>query len=134
MTLLSYSYQITTTNCCDFLQSNSTISRVSCDPQAVFSGTPSPLNTGTSLPNRSKLTRESGTDFPIPAIPGVADNETEKLIREKDEEVRHADHVADSHQHHEADHESERLCDHPVHSEPPAYPESPPDLIGDTAL
>ncbi|KAL0173523.1 hypothetical protein M9458_029491, partial [Cirrhinus mrigala] len=36
-----------------------------------------------------KLTRESGTDFPIPMVPGVTDNETEKLIREKDEEVRH---------------------------------------------
>lgn len=35
----------------------------------------------------SKLTRESGTDFPIPAIPQT-DPETEKLIREKDEEVR----------------------------------------------
>uniref|UniRef100_A0A674NP46 Septin n=1 Tax=Takifugu rubripes TaxID=31033 RepID=A0A674NP46_TAKRU len=30
---------------------------------------------------------ESGTDFPIPALSGVAD-ETEKLIREKDEELR----------------------------------------------
>lgn len=87
-----------------------------------------------SLPTRSKLTRESGTDFPIPAAPGVVDNETEKLIREKDEEVRHADHVADSHHQHEGDHESERNRDHPVHSEPPAYPESPPHLIGDTAL
>lgn len=35
----------------------------------------------------SKLTRESGTDFPIPVIPPVPDSETEKLIREKDEEV-----------------------------------------------
>lgn len=75
-----------------------------------------------SLPIHSKLTRESGTDFPIPAVPGVADNETEKLIREKDEEVRHADH------------ESGHNCDRPVQSEPPAYPESPPHLIGDTAL
>uniref|UniRef100_A0A669C5L5 Septin-type G domain-containing protein n=1 Tax=Oreochromis niloticus TaxID=8128 RepID=A0A669C5L5_ORENI len=39
--------------------------------------------------NRNKLTRESGTDFPIPVVPGVAESETEKLIREKDEEVRH---------------------------------------------
>lgn len=39
-----------------------------------------------SLPH-SKLTRESGTDFPIPVIPPVPDSETEKLIREKDEEV-----------------------------------------------
>lgn len=36
----------------------------------------------------SKLTRESGTDFPIPTAPNVADTETEKLIREKDEEVQ----------------------------------------------
>ncbi|XP_026138818.1 septin-5 [Carassius auratus] len=36
--------------------------------------------------NRNKLTRESGTDFPIPMVPGVT--ETEKLIREKDEELR----------------------------------------------
>ncbi|CAO2644720.1 Septin4 [Lemmus lemmus] len=35
-----------------------------------------------------KLTRESGTDFPIPAVPPGTDPETEKLIREKDEEVR----------------------------------------------
>ncbi|XP_015736283.1 septin-4 isoform X3 [Coturnix japonica] len=38
--------------------------------------------------NRNKLTRESGTDFPIPVIPPVPDSETEKLIREKDEELR----------------------------------------------
>uniref|UniRef100_A0A8C4JHA7 Septin 4 n=8 Tax=Palaeognathae TaxID=8783 RepID=A0A8C4JHA7_DRONO len=38
--------------------------------------------------NRNKLTRESGTDFPIPVIPTVPDSETEKLIREKDEELR----------------------------------------------
>ncbi|KTF74430.1 hypothetical protein cypCar_00034481 [Cyprinus carpio] len=37
--------------------------------------------------NRNKLTRESGTDFPIPMVPGVTDTETEKLIREKDEEI-----------------------------------------------
>lgn len=36
----------------------------------------------------SKLTRESGTDFPIPVVPAGSDSETEKLIREKDEEVR----------------------------------------------
>ncbi|MEQ2165923.1 Septin-4, partial [Goodea atripinnis] len=36
--------------------------------------------------NRNKLTRESGTDFPIPMIPGASESETEKLIREKDEE------------------------------------------------
>ncbi|XP_051813444.1 septin 4b isoform X2 [Acanthochromis polyacanthus] len=38
--------------------------------------------------NRNKLTRESGTDFPIPVVPGVSESETEKLIREKDEELR----------------------------------------------
>ncbi|KAM6164284.1 septin-4 isoform 3-T3 [Rhynchocyon petersi] len=38
--------------------------------------------------NRNKLTRESGTDFPIPAGPLGTDPETEKLIREKDEELR----------------------------------------------
>ncbi|KAK3513549.1 hypothetical protein QTP70_016484 [Hemibagrus guttatus] len=38
--------------------------------------------------NRNKLTRESGTDFPIPTAPSVSDTETEKLIREKDEELR----------------------------------------------
>ncbi|MGH0165769.1 UNVERIFIED_CONTAM: hypothetical protein FKN15_066483 [Acipenser sinensis] len=38
--------------------------------------------------NRNKLTRESGTDFPIPVVPAGSDSETEKLIREKDEEVR----------------------------------------------
>lgn len=35
----------------------------------------------------SKLTRESGTDFPIPSVPPSPDHETLKLIREKDEEV-----------------------------------------------
>ncbi|KAM9812725.1 septin 4b isoform 2-T2 [Syngnathus typhle] len=38
--------------------------------------------------NRNKLTRESGTDFPIPAVGDVTDSQTEKLIREKDEELR----------------------------------------------
>ncbi|XP_060731535.1 septin 4b isoform X1 [Tachysurus vachellii] len=38
--------------------------------------------------NRNKLTRESGTDFPIPTATNVSDTETEKLIREKDEELR----------------------------------------------
>ncbi|XP_038533028.1 septin-4 isoform X8 [Canis lupus familiaris] len=38
--------------------------------------------------NRNKLTRESGTDFPIPAVPPGTDPETERLIREKDEELR----------------------------------------------
>uniref|UniRef100_A0A8I3VVW7 Septin-type G domain-containing protein n=1 Tax=Callithrix jacchus TaxID=9483 RepID=A0A8I3VVW7_CALJA len=38
--------------------------------------------------NRNKLTRESGTDFPIPAVPPWADPETEKLMREKNKELR----------------------------------------------
>ncbi|XP_053176229.1 septin 4b [Scomber japonicus] len=38
--------------------------------------------------NRNKLTRESGTDFPIPMVPDMTDSDTEKLIREKDEELR----------------------------------------------
>ncbi|XP_073472671.1 septin-5-like isoform X1 [Aquarana catesbeiana] len=38
--------------------------------------------------NRNKLTRESGTDFPIPSVPPSPDHETLKLIREKDEELR----------------------------------------------
>ncbi|XP_004747342.1 septin-4 isoform X1 [Mustela putorius furo] len=38
--------------------------------------------------NRNKLTRESGTDFPIPAVPPGTHPETERLIREKDEELR----------------------------------------------
>ncbi|XP_078535688.1 septin-4-like isoform X2 [Lissotriton helveticus] len=38
--------------------------------------------------NRNKLTRESGTDFPIPVIPGPEDRDTEQMIREKDEELR----------------------------------------------
>nr|XP_014428416.1 septin-4-like isoform X3 [Pelodiscus sinensis] len=42
----------------------------------------------TPHPGSCKLTRESGTDFPIPVIPAGPDAETEKLIREKDEELR----------------------------------------------
>ncbi|KAJ1184968.1 hypothetical protein NDU88_001764 [Pleurodeles waltl] len=38
--------------------------------------------------NRNKLTRESGTDFPIPVIPCTEDRDTEQMIREKDEELR----------------------------------------------
>ncbi|XP_075450612.1 septin-4 isoform X2 [Ascaphus truei] len=37
--------------------------------------------------NRNKLTRESGTDFPIPSGPSSPDHE--KQIREKDEKLRH---------------------------------------------
>ncbi|KAF0030474.1 hypothetical protein F2P81_017205 [Scophthalmus maximus] len=43
---------------------------------------------GKKVRGRHKLTRESGTDFPIPVVPGAGDSETEKLIREKDEELR----------------------------------------------
>ncbi|XP_042564640.1 septin 4b isoform X4 [Clupea harengus] len=97
--------------------------------------------------NRNKLTRESGTDFPIPTGPGLADTETEKLIREKDEEVRHrAEHGhGHDHQHghdlnnehvhehnHGHDHEHEHgheqhqdpHVEHEAHSEHhPPYPE-----------
>ncbi|XP_063305520.1 septin-4-like isoform X2 [Pelobates fuscus] len=38
--------------------------------------------------NRNKLTRESGTDFPIPSVPPSPDHDTQRLIREKDEELR----------------------------------------------
>ncbi|XP_063812241.1 septin-4-like isoform X3 [Pseudophryne corroboree] len=38
--------------------------------------------------NRNKLTRESGTDFPIPSVPPSPDHDTLRLIREKDEELR----------------------------------------------
>lgn len=82
----------------------------------------------------SKLTRESGTDFPIPVVPGVTDNETEKLIREKDEEVRHATHELDSHHEHEHDHEHEpeHTSDHHVYSQP--SPETRSDQMVDEAL
>ncbi|XP_075052735.1 septin-4 isoform X2 [Mixophyes fleayi] len=38
--------------------------------------------------NRNKLTRESGTDFPIPSVPPSPDHDTLRLIQEKDEELR----------------------------------------------
>lgn len=63
----------------------------------------------------SKLTRESGTDFPIPALSGATD-ETEKLIREKDEEVRNPECRAEAQQRRrhspdpDAPHEPEGLC------------------------
>ncbi|TMS07574.1 Septin-4 [Larimichthys crocea] len=85
--------------------------------------------------NRNKLTRESGTDFPIPMVPGVADNDTEKLIREKDEEVRHADHELDSHHQHDHEHSaSEHNSDHHEHSDPQPNPETHSDHKGDEAL
>lgn len=56
----------------------------------------------------SKLTRESGTDFPIPTEPNVTDTETEKLIREKDEEVQPSSYLVN----HDAETEP--------HSDPPA--------------
>uniref|UniRef100_A0A8C4GKX8 Septin-type G domain-containing protein n=1 Tax=Dicentrarchus labrax TaxID=13489 RepID=A0A8C4GKX8_DICLA len=84
--------------------------------------------------NRNKLTRESGTDFPIPVVPGVADSETEKLIKEKDEEVRHADHEPDSHQQHDHEHKSEHNFDHHEHSDTQPNLETPFDYKGDEAL
>lgn len=83
----------------------------------------------------SKLTRESGTDFPIPVVPGVADSETEKLIREKDEEVRHADHELESHQRqHGHDHKSEHRSKQHEHSDAHPDPEAHSEQIGDEAL
>ncbi|KAJ8342211.1 hypothetical protein SKAU_G00321390 [Synaphobranchus kaupii] len=35
-----------------------------------------------------RLTRESGTDFPIPLMPGTTAGQKERLIWEKDEELR----------------------------------------------
>ncbi|XP_062328568.1 septin 4b isoform X1 [Osmerus eperlanus] len=70
--------------------------------------------------NRNKLTRESGTDFPIPVVPGVADTDTEKLIREKDEEVQHLDHSHSDHNHKNT-HKQEHLDSHEhsdTHSDP----------------
>uniref|UniRef100_A0A4W5PE44 Septin-type G domain-containing protein n=1 Tax=Hucho hucho TaxID=62062 RepID=A0A4W5PE44_9TELE len=64
--------------------------------------------------NRNKLTRESGTDFPIPVIPSSTDTETEKLIREKDEEVQRR------HSEHEPEHEHS----HDEHSDRPLEPHS----------
>lgn len=82
----------------------------------------------------SKLTRESGTDFPIPVVPDVTDSETEKLIREKDEEVRHAEHEMESHQHHDHEHEHEHNSDHHEHSDPQPGQETRSDLMADEAL
>lgn len=60
-------------------------------------------------------------------VPGVTDNETEKLIREKDEEVRHGNHDLESpHQQHE--HEPEHQCDLCD------YLEAHPDQLVDEAL
>ncbi|RVE64786.1 hypothetical protein OJAV_G00129300, partial [Oryzias javanicus] len=50
--------------------------------------------------NRNKLTRESGTDFPIPMVPAVTESETEKLIREKDEELRRVKEMLQRYQDH----------------------------------
>uniref|UniRef100_A0A8D3B3U6 Septin-type G domain-containing protein n=1 Tax=Scophthalmus maximus TaxID=52904 RepID=A0A8D3B3U6_SCOMX len=75
------------------------------------------------------MTRMSGTDFPIPVVPGAGDSETEKLIREKDEEVRHADHELESH-----DHTSERGPDRHKHSGAQAEPETHSDHLADEAL
>ncbi|XP_049334639.1 septin 4b isoform X1 [Astyanax mexicanus] len=72
--------------------------------------------------NRNKLTRESGTDFPIPMVPTVTDSETEKLIREKDEEVQHPSSPA-NHEHEPHHPETESHPDD--HREP--EPNTPPD-------
>lgn len=73
----------------------------------------------------SKLTRESGTDFPIPMVPGVPDNETEKLIREKDEEV-HRSRCPDEHEqtlHHESHLDPKPWVDPHTEPEPDADPQ-----------
>lgn len=74
----------------------------------------------------SKLTRESGTDFPIPMVPGTTDTETEKLIREKDEEVRHSpcQKPHEQTQHHEQHPEPEPRVDPPSEPPPSAEPHS----------
>ncbi|XP_042605904.1 septin-4-like isoform X4 [Cyprinus carpio] len=76
--------------------------------------------------NRNKLTRESGTDFPIPMVPGATDTETEKLIREKDEEVRHSpcQKPHEQTQHHEQHPEPEPRVDPPSEPPPSAEPHS----------
>ncbi|KAG7221053.1 hypothetical protein INR49_017708 [Caranx melampygus] len=85
--------------------------------------------------NRNKLTRESGTDFPIPVVPGVTDSETEKLIREKDEEVQHADHEPESHQcQHGHDHKFEHSLEQHERSDAHPDPEAHSDQIEDEAL
>ncbi|XP_036006195.1 septin 4b isoform X2 [Fundulus heteroclitus] len=66
--------------------------------------------------NRNKLTRESGTDFPIPTSPSASESETEKLIREKDEEVRNAAHEQESHP--DPEHQSQPDSEHQEPSEP----------------
>ncbi|XP_028817408.1 septin 4b isoform X4 [Denticeps clupeoides] len=77
--------------------------------------------------NRNKLTRESGTDFPIPMVPGITDSETEKLIREKDEEVRHkAENEHESgHEHHGPDAD---VPPEPAHLEHDPHSGPDPDL------
>ncbi|XP_014903987.1 septin 4b isoform X2 [Poecilia latipinna] len=50
--------------------------------------------------NRNKLTRESGTDFPIPAAPAASESEKEQLIREKDEELRRMQEMLQRYQDH----------------------------------
>lgn len=65
-------------------------------------------------------------------VPAVAETETEKLIREKDEEVRHADHELESHHDHE--HESAHSFDHYEHSDPHPSPERHLDQKADEAL
>lgn len=82
----------------------------------------------------SKLTRESGTDFPIPALSGAPDD-TEKLIREKDEEVRHAQRMAER----TAQHTAECTAEAPQHCSEcaPGLPQPPGGICyekGDESL
>ena len=67
-------------------------------------------------------------------VPAVNDNETEKLIREKDEEVRHADHEQDSHHQHDHHHESEHNSDHHEHSDAQPHAEQHYVTLADEAL
>lgn len=121
-----------------FVTQNSDIYINDCDHFDTFSRNTVNIKRWTSLHRSSlcsKLTRESGTDFPIPVVPGVADTETEKLIREKDEEVRHADHEPDSHHQHDHKPKSEHSSDQHEHSEPQQPdPETHSDHLADEAL
>ena len=83
----------------------------------------------------SKLTRESGTDFPIPPVGGGVDGETEKLIREKDEEVQNTALRTDTQQHHEP--EPQAQCPSDQREPPEAGPDqglNPQQTENDIAL
>lgn len=64
---------------------------------------------------------------------GGGDNETEKLIREKDEEVRHGDHDVDQQHDDHEQHESEHNFDH-EHLERQPSPETHSEHMADEAL